>query len=159
MATNSQMPRRGVRRVYMVTYSQADLNKFPERSDFSHAVEEAFNSGESRFKTMHHATCRELHQDGQPHYHCCIKLQGPKRWNPAKKYLEREHNIEVHFSDDHDSYYSAYRYVTKEDSGTYHSADHPNMESAGSPKSKHCLKALKQKRKSSSTTAEDTASS
>jgi len=145
----SQINNRTVRRVYLVTYSRADLGKFPERSDFGAAVADAFNTGASKVKVFFYATCREKHEDGAEHYHCAVKLTGPKRWLGAKNHLVNTYGATVHFSDDHDSYYSAYRYICKTDTEVYHSEGHPNLKEAASPKTKHCIKANRNKRKSS----------
>ena len=80
------MNNRTLRRVYLVTYSQADKLKFPSRQHFGKAVEEALNSGTSKVKATYWACCLENHQDGGEHFHVSIKLTGPKRWLPAKKY-------------------------------------------------------------------------
>ena len=37
---------RATRRIYLVTYSQADMEKFPTRQSFGECVENAFNSAE-----------------------------------------------------------------------------------------------------------------
>ena len=44
-----------------------------------------------------------------------IKLSTKSRWLRARNYIDKEHGIKVNFSDRHDNYYGAYRYVTKED--------------------------------------------
>ena len=53
--------------------------------------------------------------------------------------------ISVHFSDEHNSYYEAYKYVVKSDTKAHLSGEHPNLNEAGSPKTKHCMKANKGK--------------
>ncbi len=121
------MNNRTLRRVYLVTYSQADKLKFPSRQHFGKAVEEALNSGTSKVKATYWACCLENHQDGGEHFHVSIKLTGPKRWLPAKKYLSEHYGISVHFSDNHDSYYSAYQYVSKSDTSVFHSREHPML--------------------------------
>ena len=45
-------PRNG-RRTYLVTYSQADLNKFPSRESFGQMLEEQFNTGTGKAKVSH----------------------------------------------------------------------------------------------------------
>lgn len=155
---STPLSNRTVRAVYLVTYSQANLNKFPEREDFSEAVATAFNTvGDSGVKVLYHATCREKHQDGNSHYHCTIKLSGPKRWLRIKNHLSEMFGIVVNFTGDHDNYYSAYKYITKEDPDVYHSTGHPNLKEAVSPKTKHCLKAWR-KRKSTNESSEPSSS-
>jgi hypothetical protein len=47
--TNLQNPRSG-RRQYLITYSQADINKFPTRESFGKMLENEFNAGTSQVK-------------------------------------------------------------------------------------------------------------
>ena len=63
----------------------------------------------------------------------------------------------MHVLDEHDSYNGAYKYVLKSDTKVHLSAEHPNLNEPGFPKTKHCMKANKGKRKSSTseTTKED----
>ena len=123
------------RRQYLVTYSKADLVKFPTRESFANAVVEEFNFGTSVVKVQHWACCREKHEDGSDHYHLCVKLNGVKRWSAVKERVTRNFGVVVNFSD-HDYYLSAYRYVTKSDIEVAHSLDHPNLSEAKSPKTK-----------------------
>ena len=102
------------RRQYLVTYSKADLVKFPTRESFANAVVEEFNFGTSVVKVQHWACCREKHEDGSDHYHLCVKLNGVKRWSAVKERVTKNFGVVVNFSD-HDYYLSAYRYVTKSD--------------------------------------------
>ena len=128
-----------------MTYSKAGCSKSKERSDFGEAVAEVFNSGAGKVKVYYYATCLEQHQDGSDHFHTCVKLTGPKRWLSAKNYLMANFGISVHFSDEHGSYYEAYKYVVKSDTKVHLSGEHPNLNEAGSPKTKHCMKANKEK--------------
>ena len=52
---------RTVERVYLMTYSKADLSKFKERSDFGEVVAESFNLGAGKVKVYYHDTCLEQH--------------------------------------------------------------------------------------------------
>jgi len=140
------MNNRTERRVYLVTYSQADKNKFPTRESFGEAVKDAFNIGSGKVQSLHWATCQENHEDGGDHYHTAIKLSGPKRWLSAKNYLMENHGVSVHFSDDHSaSYYAAYKYITKTDTMVHHSFAHPNFKEVGSPKTKKCMAGNRQR--------------
>lgn len=141
------MNNRTIRRVYLVTYSRADLELFPDRADFGRAVAEAFDVGASKVKTYYYAVCRESHRDGTQHYHVAIKLTGPKRWLGAKQHIMDNHGVVVHFSDEHDSYFSAYRYVCKEDDDVFLSEGHPNLAEVGPPATQHCIQANRNKRK------------
>ena len=50
------------RRTYLVTYSQADLVKFPSRQSFGEAVEAAFNAGSGKVGVNYWACCKENHE-------------------------------------------------------------------------------------------------
>jgi len=45
----------------------------------------------------------------------------------GQEVLERKIHIQVHFSDHHNGYYSAYKNVTKEDTEALHSLGHPDL--------------------------------
>ena len=72
------------RLVYLITYSQANLSKFPKRESFGNAIAMAFNSS-SKVNPTHWDCCMENHKDGESfHYHVSFALSGPKRWLKAK---------------------------------------------------------------------------
>ena len=125
------------RRSYLITYSKANLEKFPTRESLAKAVVAAFTSKRGKVAPQHWACCLESHSDGSYHYHVSLKLNGPKRWLEAKRALESQHNIVVNFCD-HDGYYTAYKYVKKHDTMVYHSTEHPNLDEVASPKTKRC---------------------
>ena len=88
------------------------------------------------------------------YYHMAIKLEKRVRWFQVRKYLDENFGIKVNFSDNHTTYYSAYRYVTKEDKDALHSPCYPDStdvppqtESAVATK-KRKAKAKQQRRKS-----------
>lgn len=140
------------RRTYLVTYSQADLEKIPTRECISKLIVEAFRSrGDLKAKPLHWACCQEDHADGGKHYHLCIKLSQPQRWKAAKSYVAVRTGIILHFSSAHDNYYAAYKYVTKTDEEVFHSPDHPNLVDARSPKTKTCIRAFREKSKTART--------
>ena len=93
----------------------------------------------------------DSHQNGGDHYHYSIKLSGLKRWKAVKNTLKKESGIQVHFSDAHDNYWSVFKYISKSDPNIFLSSNHPNMQEMSSPKTKACVQAIKQKRKSWST--------
>ena len=133
------------RRTYLVTYSQANLEKFPTRESFGKLLENSFNSNGRNSKVLvtQWACCREEHTNGGQHYHASIKLSGPKRWLSVKNQIEDNAGIVVHFSDRHDNYYSAYKYVCKSDQSVLHSKHHPNLKEIGSPQTKNSTKAYR----------------
>lgn len=133
------------RRQYLVTYSQADLNKFPTRETFGNAVVSCFGAA-GKIGVEYWACCLEEHQETPGyHYHVCVKLSGPKRWNSVKNALMMKHGVVVHFSETHDNYYSAYKYVCKTDKNVFESSNHPDLQTIGSPKTKQCMKSYKAK--------------
>ena len=125
-------------RRYLITYSQAELSKFPTRESFAAAVCDVFTSERSKFRPQHWACCLENHADNGVHYHMALKLTGPKKWLECKRALQRKYGVVINFSD-HDGYYTAYRYISKSDENVYHSPNHPNLNEIGSPKTKNCL--------------------
>ena len=54
----------------------------------------------------------------------------------------------VNFSDNHDNYYSAYRYICKDDDSFHHSKHHPNLDDVASPRMIKLTRAYRQARKS-----------
>ena len=59
--------------------------------------------------------------------------------------MDKKYGIQVNFRDKHNTYYSAYRYVTKEDSDALHSTSHPDLRDA--PKTEKAIAAKKRKEK------------
>ena len=60
------------RSVYLVTYSQADVAKFPTREVFARAIVESFSTGTA--EVVQWVCCREMHRKGGGHCHLAIKL-------------------------------------------------------------------------------------
>lgn len=145
------------RRVYLITYSQADLDIFPYCLAFSEAVVDAF--GEANVKEW--ACCRETHQEGGEHYHMAISLKSSRRWGPVKKAFMKNYNVSLHFSVKTCGYVAAYRYVCKDKEITevLHSPGHTNMERISSPKTKNAMRKWSdvstKKRKSTTSPAPD----
>ena len=63
----------------------------------------------------------------------CIKLDRNQRWLRAKKFLSENYGISVHFSSVHANYYSAWKYVTKEDKHPLESEGHPDLTNSEGP--------------------------
>lgn len=140
--------------VYIVTYSRADTEKFPTRETFGNAVVEAW--GSCKINVVQWVVCLEAHANTEPdedmnlyHFHMALKLERRGRWLQVKKYLADKFGIQVHFSDHHNSYYSAYKYVTKEDTETYHSHGHPDLTGA-CPRTESAIAGKKRKGKGAS---------
>lgn len=151
----SPIGERDNRRTYLLTYSQADLERFPTRETFSRCVLEAFDEGKSSKKITEWACSMENHADNvSKHYHMAVKLSGTRRWNPIKSFLYKQHKISVHFSAKPVGYVAAYRYVCKDKLITevLHSEGHSDMEVIGSPKTKKAMcKSFSNARKRNST--------
>jgi len=138
-SSTSINPRVG-RRQYLVTYSQADATKFSTRESFAKMLEEEFNAGSSAVKVEYWACCSEKHQNNGFHYHCALKLTGCKKWLSIKTRIVEKHGIQVNFSDNHNFYLSAYRYVCKSDKDVAHSENHPTgLLRTHSPKTKNSI--------------------
>ena len=78
----------------------------------------------------------------------------------VKARLTENHNIVVNFSDKHNFYISAYRYLCKQDNNVAHSQWHPNLAEAKSPRTKKSIEsnwAASKKRRSSSACSVKTA--
>ena len=76
------------KRTYLLTYSRADMTRFPECDSYSKCVLEAFGSGKSTAKVIQWAACLENHNDNKhKHYHMAVKVSG-RRWYGVFKYLK-----------------------------------------------------------------------
>ena len=83
--------------VYLITYSRADVVKFPSKESFSRAVLQAWqNLG---VRAVQRLMCIEAYyntdngQDGENinlyHYHIAIKQEKRVRWFQIRKYLQK----------------------------------------------------------------------
>ena len=143
---NSRLPRK----TYLITYSQPDLLKFPSRKQFGKSIKTHFNKESGKVKVQYRTCSLEKHQNGEKHFHVALKLTGPQRWKSVKECITSSEGIVVNFSDQHDNYQSAYRYICKEDTSVYHSKYHPNLENILSPRAKKSTKAYRDSRKAKS---------
>lgn len=123
--------RRKTRQVYLLTYSQADEQKFSTPASFAKTVVNGFAN--TTGEIQHWVCSMENHRNGGFHFHMAIKLDRQVQWIHVKNALE-EHNIIVHFSSAHYNYYTAWRYVVKEDRDFLQSEDHPNLNNTKAPR-------------------------
>lgn len=123
---------RQTRTVYLVTYSQADITKFPTRNDFANAVVQSFTS--EIVSVLQWCCSKERHKRSGEHYHMCLKLSRNQRWLSSKTFLHERFGIQVHYSSVHHNYYSAWKYVTKEDECYVESLEHPDLKDATEPR-------------------------
>ena len=94
-----KVPRAPTYRSILLTYSSADMKKFPARDSFSSAVVHCFNEGSSKVEVCYWVCGREPHPNTSGfHYHIAIKMSGPKRCNLVKRKLQENHGIVVNFS-------------------------------------------------------------
>ena len=144
--------------VYLITYSRADLNKIPSRDSFARVIIEAFQQ-QHIAKVLHWVVALEEYadtvEDKNPnHYHMALKLNQRMRWSRVRQYIESAYEIRVNFSDVHNTYYSAYKYVTKEDKTYLLSENHPDLKEP--PNTEKAIAARKGKGKKKKTkTARD----
>ena len=116
---------RCVRQVYLITYIQADEVRFPSRKSYADAVLFSFN--DTPGKVVQWCCCLEKHSSNVIHYHMAVKLDRNQRWLQSKKFLLEKRGISVCFSAIHSNYYSAWQYVTKQDSRFIQSVGHPHL--------------------------------
>ena len=133
-----------MRRRYLVTYSKANMTKFTPRETFADVAVNSFALS-GKITVQYWACYLEEHENtlGE-HYLMCANLSGPKRWNAVKNYLMSNHQIVVNFSESHETYYTAYKYVCKKDCNVIHSQNHPDVQEVGSHKTKKYTKTYKE---------------
>ena len=144
------------RMIYLITYSRANTTKFPSRESFASTVLEAWQS--FGIRVLQWVTCIEGHSNtdcdsgdeiNKYHFHMALKLAKKARWLQVRKYLDEKFEIQVNFSDyNHNTYFSAYRYVTKEDREALHSPGHPYL-SYVAPLTESAINSRKRKAKGS----------
>ena len=67
------------RTVYLVTYSQADIEKVENRKVFADIVTGAFN------QNKYWCCAKERHRERGRHYHLALKLRGVYSWKQVKE--------------------------------------------------------------------------
>lgn len=132
---------RALRSVYLLTYSQADLDLFPDKESFAEAILDSCAVTSIGIKQW--VCCREPHVDGGQHYHMAIKFARCLRWLPIRKSVQDSLGIAVHFSARHINYYSAWLYCTKQDPNPLQSAEHPEL--ANAPRTMAASQAISQR--------------
>ena len=147
-ANSESLSSRDVRRVYLISYSQANLEIVPTREAFARIILDVFDNvvPESNATVIHWVCSQESHTDGGLHYHMAVKLSGRRRWLRVRNYIDQEYGVKVNFSDRHDNYYSAWRYTTKEDSSSVQSTNHPDLQNDGAPITTNASCALRERR-------------
>ena len=131
------------RRTYLLTYSCADMEKFPDCAACAKCVLDAFESGKRSARVVQWAICKENHKDAVwKHYHMAVKLSATRRWLGVTQVLRCKNNIVFNFSSEHCGYVAAYRYVCKGKpvEEVLHSEGHINLETVGSPSTKNTMR-------------------
>ena len=113
---------------YLVTYSCADLQKLPSREAFAAMVVNAFEQLDV-VKVAYwvvgqedHTITRKVQNSVRIPYHIASRQT---RW--SRETFQSSNDIQVHFSSMHNTYYNAYKYVTKEDKKFLLSTSHPQL--------------------------------
>ena len=114
------------RSVYLITYSQADIEIVPDKATFITFITDAFNKNGTA-KLIQYACAEEKHANGNVHYHAVVKLDKMKRWKGVRNYLSTKYNINVQFTNQFTNYYDGYQYVMKDDKNVLHSDNHPDL--------------------------------
>ena len=142
--------------VYLATYSRADLNKIPTREAFAEALAQAWiETADVKIQQWvvsmeQHSAASCSNAENSCHFHMALKLEKRARWLRVRKYLDERFGIQVNFSSHHNTYYSAYKYTTKEDSDAVHSSEHPDLQNAAHPKTEQAIAQNKRKGQSGS---------
>ena len=151
-ATVASLQNAAQRTVYLTTYSCADIVKFPCKERFSSAVLEAWNSCGIRVVQWvvcieaHSNNCESIDEMNLYHYLMALKLGKKEQWLQVRNYLDQNFCIRVNFSDNYNSYYTAYCYVTKEDRDALPSRGHPDL-SDDAPRTERAISCRKRRAK------------
>ena len=121
------------RLVYLITYSQADIEKVERRTQFSDIVLDSFcrNGNASVLRWL---CSKEEHKGQGHHYHGVLKLDCQKRWLSVRKHSHQKFGVKVHFSGKHSNYYEAWKYVIKEDNNYILSEGHQDLLNSAVPR-------------------------
>ena len=128
----SSLRSRQVRQVYLITYSQVDVEICPSRQSFVTLIVGAFNI--CGIDVAQWVCSKENHTEGGFHYHMAVKLSERRRWLSVRNWLQATYHVRVNFSNNHNNYFSAWQYTTKEDSEYIQSENHPDLTNAEPPR-------------------------
>lgn len=130
-----------------MTYSRADVEKIPTREAFAEKLSLGWMEM-TVVKVVQWVVARELHADAgvsesNSHYHMAMKLAKRSCW--FFLFLDERYGLRVNFSAVHNTYYSAYKYTTKEDEFCVHSEGHPGLSNAPPPRTEKAISGNKRK--------------
>ena len=77
------------RTVYLVTYSQADIEKVENRKVFADIVTGAFNQNKLFNFAEYWCCAKERHRERGRHYHLLLKLRGVYSWKQVKESITK----------------------------------------------------------------------
>ena len=77
------------RTVYLVTYSQADIEKVENRKVFTDIVTGAFNQNKLFNFAEYWCCAKERHWERGRHYHLALKLRGVYSWKQVKESITK----------------------------------------------------------------------
>ena len=69
---NESLRNRQVRRVYLITYSQANADSFPTRESFVSIIQDAFTA--NNIQLLQWVCAKENHEQSGFHFHMSVKL-------------------------------------------------------------------------------------
>lgn len=94
-------------KVYLITYSQVNKDRFPTRMSFVEAVRQSFAS--TLANVIQWCSAEEQHVSAWVHYHMVIKLDRNQRWISIERFLLESCGNSVNFYEMHNNYYSAWK--------------------------------------------------
>ena len=81
------------RMVYLITYAQADIVRFPNPLTFANAILQSCNTCFGPDKVEKWVCAKERHADGGMHFHMALIFTTQRRWSQLKATLQSAHNI------------------------------------------------------------------
>lgn len=88
------------RYVYLLTYNQADMERFSSVQTFAPVIVDAFKKCNVSFERW--VCSKEKHPNtGGFHYHMAIQLPRQSRWKAIKNQIHKDNNITVYFTIEH----------------------------------------------------------
>ena len=79
----TELNARDMRKVSLITLSQANLQKWPDRKTFAEFILTVFDFENSKVKSMEWTVWMKAHQNGGSHNHMYIKFDKNERWETS----------------------------------------------------------------------------
>ena len=95
-ALNTTLRSRDMRNVYLITYSQVNVEICLTRESFVNIVQGAFTA--CYIHIVQWVCAQEHHQNAGIHYHLAVKLSERQRWIRVRSVLQERHGVWVNFS-------------------------------------------------------------